>query len=320
MPSVSYHEIEAEAHRLGFVAFGMVAAHPVSETAQQQYRQWLAEGCAGEMHYLHHHTDMRFDPTRLVPGVKNIISVAWPFHTPSPTWEGRGETPFICAYAQGPDYHEILRQRLHQLLAFVGGKGRVFVDTAPVMERYWAVEAGLGTIGKGGMLTIPGIGNRVFLGEIFCEEEEPKEQRAQKNACIHSAESLLRKTVGQPEKTESPIGETGNPANHPSHCPCQALRDDGTIDARRCLNYLTIEYRGDLPEWTRPYLQRCFYGCDRCLEPAQTIDSKLPGATHDRTFWEHLTREQYDDIFGCSAVRRITYEGLMRNILHGKKG
>lgn len=289
--SPSYRDIEAEAMRLGFVAFGMVAAHPVAASACEQYQHWVDAGYAAEMDYLRRNIDKRFDPHLLVPGVETIICVAFPFHTPSPARDGVGECPFICSYAQGPDYHEVIKTKLHKLLAFIGGEGRVFVDSAPVMERYWATKAGLGTVSSNGMFSVPGVGNRVFLGEIFSLK------------ALHCP--------SHPAVTDVPDVITNK--------GCQAQLGDGTIDARKCLNYLTIEYRGELPEWTRPYLHKCFYGCDRCLDSLDSREVQLPARESERTFWENLTREQYDEIFRHSAVKRIKYEGLMRNILHGKK-
>ena len=212
-------------------------------------------------------------------------------------------SPQISRYAQGRDYHSVVKEKLFQLLEFINSivptKGRAFCDSAPVLERYWAVQAGLGTCGRNRQLIIPGCGTHFFLGELLvdieAEYDEPLKESLCKgcNACIRS-------------------------------CPTGALKENG-FDARRCLSYLTIEYRGELPPATGEKMGECFYGCDRCQsacphnraaqphnEPQFVPSEELLAMSVSD--WKVLTKEKFDTLFKDSAVQRCGYEQLMRNI------
>ena len=285
--------IKAQALDLGFVACGLAKAEPVAEHVARHYRHWLEKDYCAGMDYLRRNVEMRLQPDLLVPGVRTIVSLAMNFMP-------QERQPAISLYAQGKDYHDVLRERMRQLMEELQLPGRAFVDTAPVLERYWAWRSGVGIFTRSGIISVPGYGPTVFLGELFLTEEADH--------------------YDEPRDTYSP-------PDLPQHSFCPALTAEG-LDARRCINYLTIEHRGPLPDELR--LASTFYGCDRCLRAVPEFAEAHP--TSDPAFqpseallemtpddWQSLTEEQYRALFKGSAVKRAKYEGLMRNIARWRK-
>ncbi|MCF0236049.1 MAG: tRNA epoxyqueuosine(34) reductase QueG [Bacteroidaceae bacterium] len=296
--------IKAEAQRLGFFCCGLAPAEPMDAVHTQRRDAWLAEGRHGEMAYMERNEEKRRDPRLLVEGVQTIVSVAMCYNTVDPTAEAP-DIP-IARYARGLDYHDLVKERLHAMLATLAGEyaglegSRAFVDTAPVDERYWAWRAGLGWIGKNTQLIIPGAGSYFFLGELFLTLPADAYDLPQPNRCGTCTRCLQA-------------------------CPASALSEGG-LDARRCLSYLTIEHRGaTLPEGTGNQMTDTFYGCDACSTCCPW--NRRAAVTHERAFypslalqrmqpadWQGLTREQYQQLFKGSAVKRAKYDGLVRNI------
>ncbi len=280
--------VKAQASRLGFVACGLAKAEPVAESFAIRYRRWLDLDFCGEMDYMRRNVEMRLKPDLLVPGVRTIVSLAMNF-MPSE------HQPGISLYAQGKDYHDVLRERMQQLMQACGLEGRCFVDTAPVLERYWAWQSGVGIVTQSGLVAVPGYGPTVFLGELFLTQEA--------DTYDEPLPDSLPEEVGWAKV-------------------CHALTPEG-LDARLCISYQTIEHRGPLPDNLR--LAATFYGCDRCLratpqfaeshptaEPAfQPSEALLQMAPDD---WQNLTEEQYRSLFKGSAIKRAKYDGLKRNI------
>ena len=293
--------IKAEALRLGFDVCGIAKAEAVDPTTTSIYNRWIGNKMHATMQYLERNCEKRVDPTLLVEGSKSVISVAMNY-APQQTING------IANYAQGKDYHKIVKDRLYLLLQSINNickvKGRAFCDSAPLLERYWAVKAGIGYIGRNRQLIIPQKGTNFFLGELLVDIE----------LCYDTP--MLRDLCGNCHKCiES--------------CPGNALSDDG-LDANRCLSYLTIEHRGELPENIGEKMGNCFYGCDRCQTvcphnrfatpnntPELQPSDKLLQMTKNR--WQSLTKEEYDTLFTGSAVERCGYEQLRRNIEAIKK-
>ena len=298
---LSSDTVKAEALRLGFSACGLAPAEPLSPGRVAEYRRWLDEGRHGEMDYLARHAGLRQDPRRLVEGARTVVSVALNYYQDIQWPEGGYR---LARYACGRDYHDVVKAKLRQLMCRLGleegADGRVFCDTAPVDERYWAVRCGLGWRGRNGQLILPGAGSYFFLGELV----------------------LLLPA----DRYDRPVpGRCGSCRRCVEACPAGALPGDGTMDARRCLSYLTIERRGPLPSGTGRQMGHCIYGCDRCAEvcpwnrfarpaagedfrPREALLSMTPAA------WKKLTEEDYRTLFRGSAVKRAKYEGLMRNI------
>lgn len=296
--------VKEKALLLGFSHCGIAPAEPVDESYSQRYKAWLEEGMHADMHYLENYFEKRMNPCLLVPGTRSVVSVALNYF-PDEVAEG------IAWYAQGKDYHDLMRERLSQLMEQIGAQGRCFVDTAPVPERYWAWRCGLGWIGKHSQLVIPKAGSTFFLGELFIEQE------------VDVYDSPVQSKCGKCQKCidACPTGAITLPASSVEPTCGQGV---GNFNARLCLSYLTIENRGELPEWASERMEGSFYGCDRCLracphlhgtptsEPLLKPSQELLDMTPED--WQSLTVEQYQKLFKGSAIKRAKYEGLMRNI------
>lgn len=288
--------VKAEALRLGFDVCGITGAGAVDNETIARCNSWIGENRQGTMHYLERNCDKRYDPTLLVNGCKSIIVVAMNY-APRRAIEG------LSHYAQGSDYHKVMKDRLFLLLKSIGTvhpiKGRPFCDSAPVLERYWATRAGIGWIGKNRQLIIPERGSLFFIGELLVDAELEYDTPNTGNHC-------------------------GNCRRCIDACPTNALTSDG-FDARKCLSYLTIEHRGELPENIGKKMNNCFYGCDRCQDSCPHNRFATPNTTKelqpseelllmDREKWNTLNEEQYHKLFSHSAVERCGYEQLVRNI------
>ena len=317
MTPVPIASIKAKAHDLGFCACGVTQARPVDAATATAYRQWIADGGPAEMGYLARNVEMRLDPTLLLPGARTIVMVALNYRPQQRIADGEYQ---IAGYAYGHDYHDIMKERLRQLAATIATEAaanppeelqqKVCVDTVPLLERYWAVQAGLGFVGLNHQLIVPGIGSECFLGAIVT-------------------------TAAVDAYDEPSTASCGNCRRCIAACPTGALssatghEDTGqqlfTFRAEQCLSYLTIECRQPLSDATAQQLGTSIYGCDRCLLACPHNSGKLPTDVEElapserllhmrRTDWQQLTPEQYRDLFRGSAVKRAKYEGLMRNI------
>lgn len=307
-------ELKKIALQEGFSACGIARADHISAARTAELKQWLANGEQGEMDYLARNVEKKLDPRLLVEGAKTVVSVVANYYpgaiadaskSQESSYVDSEATLYLAKYAYGTDYHDEVKRRLRNVMQKVGleeGKdGRVFVDTAPIDEKYWAEQSGIGWRGRNSQLIIPGMGSYFFLGEIVLIHEADKYDEKAKNRCGTCRACL-------------------------NACPTKALHGNGTLDARRCLSYLTIEHRGFLPNEAKSKLYPCFYGCDRCADVcpwnkrfARTtcIEAFMPRPSilsMKAVDWHELTIEQYREIFKKSAVKRAKYEGLMRNI------
>ena len=296
--------IEAEALRLGFSACGFAKAEPVSEEMSHVLDHWTNSGYHADMLYMERNRHLRLDPTQLVPGCQTLIVVALNYY-PQQLLPHEGYQ--IAYYAYGKDYHRVMKDKLLQLFAHVKTlmpdvEGRAFCDTAPLLERYWAVQAGLGFIGRNRQLIIPDKGSYFFLGVLAINAE-----------IVTSSSSISRDVFSCGDCKRCLIA-----------CPTGALTLEG-IDCRRCLSYLTIEHRGPIPEAMAKKLGRRIYGCDTCQQVcphnrnAQSTEEIAFSMSPDVAAltpedWHSLTPERYKELFKHSAMERAGYEGLMRNI------
>lgn len=301
MRKTAEHLITAEAQRLGFSACGFAKAEPVSEAMAHVLDNWTGNGYHADMQYMERNRHLRLDPTQLVPGCRTLIVVALNYHPRQPLPHDGYQ---IAYYAYGKDYHRVVKDKLHQLLAYIktlipDAEGRAFCDTAPLLERYWAVQAGLGFIGLNRQFIIPGKGSHFFLGVLAVNVELAEEHRAMPTSCGECKRCLIA-------------------------CPTGALTREG-IDCRRCLSYLTIEHRGEIPDEMAKKLGRRIYGCDTCqqvcphnrhAEPTEetAFDMSPEVRALSPKEWHKLSPERYRELFSGSAIERAGYEGLMRNI------
>jgi epoxyqueuosine reductase len=296
--------IKAEALRLGFTVCGIAKAAPVEQQTTAFIEDWTKKGHHGTMSYLERNREKRYDPTLLVPNCKSIICVALNYYT-----DGTDESKLhISRYAQGNDYHKIVKEKLFALMKAINRiepiNGRAFCDTAPLLERYWATRAGIGWIGKNHQLIIPNAGTHFFLGEILLDIELEYDTPTEGERCGNCDKCLTA-------------------------CPTKALSAKG-FDARRCLSYLTIEYRDELSKNIGEMMGNCFYGCDRCqaccphnrfatetaVEELKAKEGLQKMRSED---WYNLSIEKYNELFADSAVERCGYEQLKRNIEAIKK-
>lgn len=296
-------KVKAEAKNLGFFACGIAQADAVDADVVASYKKWVARGGHATMNYLENYPDKRFDPRLLMDGLKSIVSVALNY---APSHRLPDGEPQFAAYALGKDYHDVVKHKLRQLADVLGiDNYRAFCDSAPVLERYWAVKAGLGWTGRNHQLIIPHAGSMFFLGELFLpvelEYDEPMPSRCGRcHACIEAC---------------------------PTHALAAMDGGDGNteFDARRCLSYQTIENRGDIPSGLAGKMGDTIYGCDRCQAACPWNRFAQPNTTPElqpsadllgmtREDWLRLTEDDYRRLFKGSAVKRAKYSGLMRNI------
>jgi epoxyqueuosine reductase len=283
----------------GFHRVGVAPAGPVPRA--EAFDAWLSRGWHAGMAYMARNREKRRRPDRLVAGARSVICLAVSYAPADEAAPAAADDPraFIARYARGRDYHKLLKQRCRRLIERIRRlaprfEGRAFVDSAPVMERGLAAAAGVGWIGRNGMLIVPGLGSYVVLAEIVC--------------------SL-------PLRADGPLeGGCGDCGRCVAACPTGAIMADGLVDARRCLSYLTVECRGPVGRAYWPAVGRRLFGCDTCQEacphnrgvPAgdEALRAAAPPALADVLAWSEA---DWDAATRGSAVRRATYEMLLRN-------
>jgi epoxyqueuosine reductase len=234
--------ITERAHELGFSDVGFVPAQPLRHA--EHLRRWLDDGFAGEMAWMHRHEALRTDPRLLEPGTRTVIALAIPY---APTDDEERLPDRIARYAVGLDYHDVLRDRLRSLAAFISAEAgsdvhaRPAVDSAPLLERNVAVDAGLGWLGKSAMVIHPKLGTWTFLAELLVDLEIVEPPTPRPDRCGRCTLCI-------------------------DLCPTGAIVAPYRVDARRCISYLTIELKGPIPRALRPYLQHHLFGCDICQQ------------------------------------------------------
>lgn len=292
--------IKSESGKMGFAFCGISKAEKL-ETEAAQLEAWLQKGLHGKMHYMENHFEKRVDPSLLVPGAKSVISLMYNYYS-----EKKQEdiySPKISMYAYGEDYHFVIKEKLQLLADSISKQAgeftyRLFTDSAPVLEKTWAKKSGLGWQGKNTTLIHPKNGSYYFLAEIICdlelEYDSPiKDYCGTCTACIDA-------------------------------CPTDALQPYA-IEAQKCISYLTIELRENIPEEFSGKMDNWMFGCDICQQvcpwnrfskPHQEIrfmpSEKLMVMRKEE--WESLSLETFNNVFKKSPVKRTKYIGLKRNI------
>ena len=295
--------IVSEAEKLGFDACGVSCATLLDDESTHMER-WLEAQHEGEMGYLTRNREKRYDPRLLAEGTKSIITVLYNYFPKQRLAENDNFN--IAKYAYGNDYHDVLKKKLRQLLGRIETRtGRLegtrgFVDSAPVLDRAWAVRCGLGFIGKNTTLIHPKKGSFFFIGHLFLPLDLTETGHVMTNRC-------------------------GNCTKCIDACPTGALEAPFRIDARKCISYLTIEYRGSLEGLDRDKFHNWIYGCDTCQDVCPYNRFSLPNMEPEfqpsekllsmrKEDWEKLDKADFDALFKHSAVQRAGFEGLKRNI------
>jgi len=287
---------------LGFQHCGIARAVPLDEDARR-LEAWLNQGMHGTMRYMENHFDMRIDPSRLVPGARSVITLLMNYYPPVLQ---EPAAPQVAKYAYGKDYHEVIRSKLNELLvrmrSVIGEvDGRGFVDSAPVLERSWAVRSGLGWIGRNGNLLNRQAGSFFFIATLIVDLGLEYDAPFSGDYC-----GTCRRCIDA--------------------CPTEAIREDKVVDGSRCISYFTIELKEELiPDEMKGKFANWMFGCDTCQDvcpwnrfsrPSEEIAfTPMAAILNFKTAdWEQLTEEKFREIFRHSAIRRTRYAGLRRNL------
>ncbi len=299
--------IKSEAARLGFDACHIAQAQRLDDEARM-LESWLAKGFHGGMQYMENHFDLRVDPARLVPGAKSVIVLLLNYFPQ----QQQDITPKISKYAYGSDYHEVIKEKLKQLLQFMQDQigevnGRGFVDSAPVLERSWAMRSGLGWVGKNGNLITKQQGSFFFIATLITDLELEYDDPFAKDYC-----GTCRRCI--------------------EACPTEAILEDKVIDGSRCISYFTIELKEMMiPENMQGKFDNWMFGCDNCQDvcpwnrfatPTKEVDfAPIPEVLNLTTKqWESLSEESFKNIFRHSPLKRAKFQGIQRNLKFLNKG
>lgn len=319
--------IIAEAKQLGFDACGIAQANALNEESVH-VEQWLEGHREGEMGYLTRNREKRYDPRLLVEGTKSIVTVLYNYF-PKQTI-GDGKHYKIAKYAYGADYHDVLKRKLRQLLERIETQTgkldgvRIFVDSAPVLDRAWAVRCGLGFIGKNTLLIHPPMSLTASRSQLHWKNQTAGRSLRQCGGSFFFIGHLFL-PINLTETGQVLTNRCGRCTKCIEACPTGALESPFHIDARKCISYLTIEYKGSLAELDQKRFQGWMYGCDICQDVCPYNRFSLPNQEPDfqpseqlkamkAEDWKNLDEETFDTLFKHSAVRRAGFEGLKRNI------
>jgi len=292
--------IKTEAKRLGFLSCGVSKAEFLEEEAPR-LEKWLNQNMHGEMQYMENHFDKRLDPTKLVEGSKSVISLLLNYY---PSEEQNPDSYKISKYAYGMDYHFVIKDKLKSLLHFIQEEigevhGRAFVDSAPVLDKAWAAKSGLGWMGKHSNLLTQQVGSFYFIAELIVDLDLDYDMPVTDHcgtctACIDA-------------------------------CPTEAIVQPYVVDGSKCISYLTIELKNEIPSEFDGKLDEWVFGCDVCQdvcpwnrfskshsEPLLSPHPDLLSFT--KKDWEEITEDVFKKIFKKSAVKRTKLSGLRRNV------
>lgn len=301
--------IKKKALELGFSDCGFSKAEFLVKDAEI-LDKWISSGYHAKMSWMVNNLEKRQNPTKLVPKAKSVISVLLNYYNPQ--MQEDSDAPVISRYAYGRDYHKVMKKKLKSLFSFIieilpKTTGRVFVDSAPVLEHSLARNAGLGWIGKNSLLLTKKFGSYVFIGEIIIDKELDYTDNSIQDYCGTCSLCI-------------------------DECPTHAINPDRTVNASKCISYITIEHKGEISsEFSNLFYNRAF-GCDICqdvcpwnrdlvkhniidFEPKESFLKK----TKDE--WLSMNEQEFNNLFEGSAVNRTQFEGLKRNIafLHPNK-
>lgn len=286
----------------GFEYCGIAKAQALTEDARR-LENWLNQGRHGSMAYMENHFELRVNPCKLVPGAKSVITLLLNYF---PEQKQKATSPKISKYAYGKDYHEIIKKKLNFIVGEIKESigdihGRGFVDSAPVLERSWAVRSGLGWIGKNGNLINKEQGSFFFIATLIVDLELQYDDPFAKDFC-----GTCRKCIDA--------------------CPTEAILENKVVDGSKCISYFTIELKELLiPEEMKGKSDNWIFGCDVCQDicpwnrfskpTADNAFAPIPEVLNFSTRdWEELTEESFKIIFLHSPIKRTKYTGIRRNL------
>jgi epoxyqueuosine reductase len=294
--------VKSAAQSLGFDFCGIAKAARL-EDDERRLSSWLNKGFNGSMNYMANYFDLRVDPTKLVPGAKSVITLLLNYF---PEQQQNPDAPQISKYAYGKDYHEVIKSKLKFFLQTLKENigeinGRGFTDSAPVLERTWAVKSGLGWVGKNGNLITKNNGSFFFIATLITDLE------------LESDDPFIKDYCGTCTKCID-------------NCPTDAILPDKVIDGSKCISYFTIELKDMLiPGDMKGKFDNKLFGCDICQDVCPWNRFSKPN--HETGFtplneilnfskndWEELTEESFKIIFGKSPLKRSKFEGIKRNL------
>lgn len=290
------------AKEAGFLSVGISRAEHMEDEAKK-LEKWLQNDLHGEMSYMANHFDLRVDPRKLMPNAKSVISLSYNYYTDKK--QSDTEAPRISMYAFGRDYHKVIRKKLKSLVRQLQGEigdfaARIFVDSAPILERDWAKRSGMGWIGKHTLLLNKKVGSYFFLAEIICDLELEYDHTV-KNHCGDCTRCI-------------------------DACPTGAISEKGyVLDASRCISYLTIELKNEIPKSFHEQMAGWMFGCDICQQVCpwnrfavhheeSEFAPKKELLDMTKEDWIDLNEVTFNELFSGSAVKRTKFEGLKRNI------
>ncbi|MBP6334131.1 MAG: tRNA epoxyqueuosine(34) reductase QueG [Bacteroidia bacterium] len=293
--------VKDEALRLGFEFCGISKADFL-ETEAPRLEQWLLQDRHGKMSYMANHFDKRLDPRKLVEGARSVISLLYNYF-PSTT-QKETDTPKISKYAYGTDYHFVVKDKLKELMFILQERigeinGRVFVDSAPVLEKAWAKKSGMGWIGKNSNLITRKQGSFFFIAELIVDIDL---------------------------KPDGPIEDyCGTCTQCIDACPTDAIIQPYVVDGSKCISYFTIELKDEIPASQKGTFDDWVFGCDVCQDVCpwnrfskyhkeKLFEPKAELMEMKREDWEEISRDTFNKIFDSSAVKRTGYDGLKRNV------
>ncbi|MDF9800136.1 epoxyqueuosine reductase [Catalinimonas alkaloidigena] len=301
--------VKNKAKALGFDFCGIARAEFLEEEAPR-LEAWLKQGMQGQMRYMENHFDKRLDPTKLVEGARSVVTLLYNYYPPHDL--SQSDNYKISKYAYGKDYHFVIKDKLktlvQQLQEEIGEiNGRVFVDSAPVMERAWAKRSGVGWVGKNSLLLTKQRGSFFFLAELITDLDLA---------------------------SDGPVKDyCGTCTRCIDACPTDAIATPYVVDGSKCISYYTIELKEEIPQEAQGKFDNWIFGCDICQDVCPWNRHARPH--HEPEFlphpelenmnkndWEELTEEVFHKIFKKSAVKRTKFKGLQRNInfaAHKKK-
>jgi epoxyqueuosine reductase len=304
LPTQEQHTIliKHEAQRLGFDACGIAAAVQLDDDARR-LESWLKNGFQGTMQYMERHFDIRTDPRKLVPGAKSVITLLLNYY---PEQKQQTNAPKIAKYAYGTDYHYVIREKLNELLAFIKANigavdGRGFVDSAPVLERSWAVRSGLGWIGKNGNMLTKHSGSFFFIATLITDLDLTPDAPFSADYCGTCTQCI-------------------------DACPTDAIVTPTIVDGSKCISYLTIELKDALmPSGFEDKMEGWMFGCDICQDVCPW--NRFAKPNHEKHFtpipevlnlslaeWESISEETFKKVFKDSPIKRTKWQGVQRNL------